>query len=156
MKRTLFSLLILACCLTVFSGCSARQTRHVVKLTDDNLWQYVAVSPATDFVAAASDAPLTCSIRGVLDYALYENVILTFEVVYYKPEAPTVPDQKSYTISVALNAAGEAEFEVPYHGLALIKNGTGAISDYGASCELYWFNRSLRLKAVSGSVIYTA
>ena len=155
MKRALSFLLALVLCLSVLSGCAVRQTRHVVELNNENLWKYLSVSLTTDFVDAESEAPLACSIRGVLDYALYENVVLTFEVVRYKPESPTVPDQKSYTVTIALNAAGDAEFEIPYHGLAHTKNGIGTVRDYGTHSELYWFKRSLRLTAVSGTVAYT-
>lgn len=155
MKRAQSFLLALVLCLSVLSGCAARQTRHVVELNDENLWKYLAISLTTDFVDAESESPLECSIRGVLDYALYEDVVLTFDVVYYKPETPAVPDQKCYTVSIALNAAGDAEFEIPYHGLVQIKNGLGNISEYGSSGELYWFKRSLRLNSVSGTVTYT-
>ena len=155
MKRALSFLLALVLCLSVLSGCAVRQTRHVVELNNENLWKYLSVSLTTDFVDAESEAPLACSIRGVLDYALYEDVVLTFEVVYYKPETPTVSDQKSYTVAIALNAAGDAEFEIPYHGLVQIKNGVGQVRDYGSSTELYWFKRSLRLNSVSGTVTYT-
>jgi len=154
MKRSAHRLLALALCLSALSGC-ARQPVQRVTLSEENLWQYVAVAPTADFVPAQSDAPLVCCVRGVLDYALYEDVLLTFEVVYYKPESPNVPDQKSYTVSVALNAAGGAQFEVPYTGLAQIKNGVGSIRDYGDSAELYWFNRTLRLTGVTGTVCLT-
>ena len=158
MKRILSFLLAVAVFLITLSGCAAGERKQkctVVELTEENLWRYVAVSLDTDFVPAQSDGALECSVNGVLDWALYENVVLTFDVVYYKPNAAG-PEHKHYSVDIALNAAGDARFEVPYTGLAQICGGTGAVTEWGDTSELYWYNRILQLKSVAGTVICTA
>ena len=155
MKRAFSAVLAAMLCMFAFSGCSDVNIgkRNVVDLTESNLWQYVSISEITSFVPAESEASLECNVNGVLDYAFYEDVVLTFEVSYFKP-GEVGPAIKNEPVVVALNAAGEAHFVVEYSGLARAVDREGYVKSMAVG-ELYWFNRTIRLKSVSGKVIYT-
>ena len=160
MKKALSYLLIVSAFLLCLSGCTAAdqtQTRRVVELDNSNYWKYLAISAdPTKLAEAETETVLTGSVRGVLDYAYYEDVIVTFEVRYRKERAGGSPsDIKSFDVEVELNAAGEAEFKVDYTGIAVAVNGVGSAYVENPA-ELFWFYRNLDFKSVSGKVIFTA
>ena len=139
-----------------FCGCAAKdskQTRNVVELNNGNYWEYLNVSKGTTVAAAETETVLTGSIRGALEYAYYEDVVLIYEVIFRK-EDEDLSNAKRYEVKVKLNAAGEADFMVDYTGAAKSLNGMGSAYAEHIS-ELYWFRRNLDLKSVSGKVIYT-
>ena len=161
MKRTVLFLLVVSMLLFHLSGCTGadqKQTRRVVELDDSNYWKYLAVSAdPSELAEAETETVLTGAVRGVLDYAYYEDVVVTFEVRYREERAggSRPSDIKSYEVKVKLNAAGDAEFIVDYTGAAAEVNGVGdAFAEHPA--ELFWFYRNLWFKSVSGKVIFTA
>ena len=151
MRKTISILLLITICLSAFSGCDKAQVYQTVELTSVDLWQYVEVAMITDFVPAESEAPLHCAITGALDQAIYEDVVVTFEVTYYKP-GESGPAQKCYDVEITLNAGGNAEFEVLSAGISQIVNGKGKSYEADPQ-ELFWFNRSIRVTSARGKVI---
>lgn len=93
---------------------------------------------------------LQCSISGVLSHAVYEDVVLTFQVQRYPNKGE---EMIAYEVRVLLNAAGEAAFKIDTGGLARILNGKGECG-YDAHAELSSHNRDIQLKSVEGKVIY--
>ena len=155
MKRFFCMLLALVLCFVSLSACNQqanRQTRNVVELTEGNYSNYLELCYLRDFVPKGDNSNLEVAIKGVLDYAYYEDVVLTFKVKAYTD--PTKP-VKEYEINVALNAAGDADFRVEYNGLGIINNGIGKQIWQDDCCELYWFNAKIQLESVSGKIIYT-
>lgn len=155
MKRVLCVFFALVICFSALSGCTAgtdRETRNVVELTESNYSSYLEVCYIRDFVPEESDANLEVAIKGVLEYAYYEDVVLTFKVEAYTDPVKPV---KEYEINVTLNAAGDAEFRVEYNGVGFINNGIGKQIRQDDGCELFWFKAQIRLESVSGKIIYT-
>lgn len=152
MRKALCVVLIISLCICSFPGCSEKE-RQVVELTNDNYWQYLNVSEGNDFAEANSETALSGSIRGVLDYAYYEDVVLIYEVAY-RADHSDWENAKRYEVKVTLNAAGDADFEVTYNGIAVPVNGVG-YADSETVNELYGYYRNLFFKSVSGKVIYT-
>lgn len=155
MKKTISILLLIAICLSAFSGCGIFKDHQTVELTKQNLWQYVEVAMIDDYVPAKSEESLKCAITGALDQAIYEDVVLTFTVKVYNPDSAGT-GRKHYDIEVTLNAGGNAEFEVVYAGVAQILNGKGQCRELDDAIRLYEFNRGIELTAVKGKVILPA
>lgn len=156
MKKFACMIFALIICFCSLSGCTpegGKQTRNVVELTDFNFANYLVVHYIKDFVPTGDDTNLEVEIEGVLDYAYYEDVVLTFEVTLYVPGQTSKPT--THEVYVTLNAAGDAQFRVEYSGLPLISNGVGQEIDYNGISELVRWHRTIRLKSVTGKVIYT-
>lgn len=150
MKKVVSSIVALTVALSAFFWYSDKHEPNVVELTKENVWEYVVIDYISDYVRAEKEDALRCSISGALSHAVYEDVVLVFQVQRY-------PNDKGealrYDVEVTLNAAGEAELEIGYSGLPYILNGKGKC-DCDGHAELYWHNRDLQLKSVSGKVIY--
>ncbi len=162
MKKALSMILVLCLVFSVFAftGCAPtveepnenQPIRHTVDLTVDNLWKYVDVSITGNGANAGSDVSIFGSIKGVLDFALYENVVIAFDVIYYTPDM-TEDEYQSYTMLIALNAAGDAEFETTYLGTTSVT--LGKWNGYkGELVNLKNYNRKIYVQSVTGTVSY--
>lgn len=154
MRKVASILLVLSICLLCLSGCEVKdnkQTRRVVELDNSNWWTYLTIAEGTTVAAPQTETALSGSIRGVLDYAYYEDVVVTYELAV-RMNGAEWNNAKRYEVEVKLNAAGDAEFEIVYNGIAVPSIGNANIEN---PMELYGFYRNLFFKSVSGKVIYT-
>ncbi len=154
MRKLVSIVLVLSICLLCLSGCGAKdnkQTRRVVELNNSNCWKYLTITEGTTVAAPQTETALSGSIRGVLDYAYYEDVVVTYELAV-RMDGAEWDNTKRYEVKVKLNAAGDAEFEIEYTGVAVPSIGNADIEN---PMELYGFYRNLFFKSVSGKVIYT-
>ena len=154
MRKLASVVLALSIFLLCFSGCGAKdhkQTRRVVELNNSNCWKYLTITEGTTVAEPQTETALSGSIRGVLDYAYYEDVVVTYELAV-RTNGAEWNDAKRYEVQVKLNAAGDAEFEIVYNGIAVPSVGSAMIEN---PMELYGFYRNLFFKSVSGKVIYT-
>ena len=121
-----------------------------MELTRENVWEYLAIDYIQSSVAEDKNDPLRCSISGVLSHAVYEDVVLTFQV----DRIPNDGEERiEYDVRIMLNTAGEAEFQVDTSGLATILIGKGeCYTDRPA--ELLFYRRHIYLKSVEGKVVY--
>ncbi len=153
-------LMLIICLLSAFTlvGCQNQQpvnenqpTRTVVELNENNYWKYFNVSQSGNI---DDEKPTVFhEINGVLDYALYEDVVFFFDVIYYT-DGQTEDQYKSYTMRIACNTAGDAAFETTYLGLTNVTVGKWLGAD-GALVSLANYNWKIHFKSVSGKVIYT-
>lgn len=123
MKRFFVVLLVL---ILVFSmtGCKINEdytdnkypTKTVVELNEDNYWKYLSVN------ISSSNYFAICEINGALDFALYEDVVLVFDVIYYV-KGQTEEDYNSYTMLIGCNASGDASFTTSQSGVTRVSIG---------------------------------
>lgn len=153
-------LLIAICSLSAFTlaGCQPEgepedenlPVRTVVELNENNYWKYINVSHSANY--DDEKASISYEISGVLDYALYENVVISFDVIYYT-EGQSEEEYKSYTMRIACNAAGDAVFETTNLGITNVTVGKWL----GVDGELVSFENykwKIHMKSVTGKVIY--
>ncbi len=162
MKKIASALLILSVLLTALSfvGCQAQEDpdnenqpgRTVVELNENNYWKYFQITSGVNNVHAGGKGSISYEIRGVLDYALYEDVVFSFDVIYYT-EGQTDDEYQSYTMRIACNAAGEAAFETTYLGITDVRVGKCLGFD-GELVSFENYNWKVHFKSVAGKVIY--
>ena len=163
MKKYISLILAMIICLTsllALVSCQPKEptanenepTRTVIELDENNYWKYFNVrqSGNTDDEKPA----VFHEINGVLDYALYEDVVFAFDVIYYT-DGQTDDQYQSYTMRIACNAAGDAAFETTYLGITNVTIGKWLGAD-GELVSLASYNWKIHFKSVSGKVIYTA
>ncbi len=148
----LLSTLLLSGCQTVIPPEDNGAVHTEVDLDMNNLWKYITISISGP-AAAGSEASIHCEINGVLDYALYEDVVIGFNVYYYTSDQSD-DEYQYYTMYIALNAAGNAEFMTTYLGTTSVKYGKWAGID-GELVNLHNYNRKIYAEHVSGKVIYS-
>lgn len=149
----ILSLLSFALLLT---GCFAVDDRNenpdamyeTVVLDDNNYWKYLNISSDTE--KTSDGERFVCCVNGVIDFALYEDVVLSFDVIYYVDGA-TEADYNSYTMRIACNAAGGAEFETTSYGHTNVAVGKWLGAD-GALVSLQNYNWKVHLHSVTGTV----
>ena len=128
-------------------------TRTVVELNESNYWKYFAVScDMKNDLNAGGKGRVGYDIEGVLDYALYEDVVFTFEVIYYT-DGQKEEEYQSYAMRIGCNAAGDAKFETDYLGLTDVTVGKLLGTD-GELVSLENYNWKLHFISVTGKVIY--
>ena len=164
MKKALSLFLIVSILLTPLSliGCQPKEetenenqpARTVVELTEDNYWKYITVNSEAISVSAGGKGSISYEIKGVLDFALYEDVVFSFDVFYYT-DGQKDDEYQSYTMRIACNAAGDASFETVYQGITLVTVGKWLGVD-GELVSFENYNWKIHLKSVTGKVIYTA
>ncbi len=164
-KITSIVLIITLLLLSVFtfSGCKKSNTanneenlpeRTVVLLNENNYWKYMDVTTDIGSVFAGGKGSISYDINGVLDYALYEDVVFSFDVFYYT-DGQTDDQYQSYTMRIACNAAGDAAFETTYLGITNVTVGKW-LGTSGNLVSFENYNWKIHFKSVSGKVIYTA
>ena len=131
-----------------------RPIRTVVELNENNYWKYFEVSSYANNVHAGGDGTFGYEIMGVLNYALYEDVVFTFDVIYYT-EGQTDDQYQSYTMRIGCNAAGDAMFETTHLGITNVTVGKYLGID-GELVSFENYNWKIHFKSVTGKVIYTA
>ncbi len=162
--KKIFALLFII--LTVFTlsfslvGCQREEepanenlpVRTVVELNANNYWKYFNVSQSGNI---DDEKPTVFhEINGVLGYALYEDVVFFFDVIYYT-DGQTDDQYQSYTMRIACNAAGDAAFQTTYLGLTNVTIGKWLGAD-GELVSLENYNWKIHFQSVSGKIIYTA
>ena len=161
MKRIISLILLIAICsLSAFTltGCQREgepedenlPVRTVVELNENNYWKYINVSHSASYDDERKS--ISYEITGVLDYALYEDVVVLFDVIYYT-EGQSEEEYQSYTMRIACNASGDAVFETTYLGITNVTVGKWL----GADGELVSFENykwKIHMKSVTGKVIY--
>ena len=163
MKKILSLFLIISMVLStlLLVGCQPAEepdndiqaVRTVVELNENNYWKYFEISSDANNVHAGGDGTFSYEIRGVLDYALYEDVVVTFDVIYYT-EGQTDDQYQSYTMRIGCNAAGDAVFETVDDGITLVTVGKYLGID-GELVSFENYNWKIHFKSVTGNVIYT-
>lgn len=162
MKKTISLLLVVISLFSMltFVGCQQEEpamnenqlTQTVVELNENNYWKYFNVHQSGNI---DDEKPTVFhEINGVLDYALYEDVVFAFDVIYYT-DGQSDDQYQSYTMRIACNAAGDAAFETTYLGLTNVSIGKWLGAD-GKLVSLANYHWKIHFKSVSGKVIYTA
>lgn len=159
-KSVWLAMMIGVACIFGLVGCKqeGNQTkgeqpvRTVIELNENNYWKYLSVMQSGDI----DDEKPTISheINGVLDYALYEDVVFAFDVIYYV-DGQTYDQYQSYTMRIACNAAGDAAFETTYLGYTNVSIGKWLGAD-GELVSLVNYHWKIHFNSVLGKVIYTA
>ena len=163
MNKTIALLLTLSIILStlLLAGCQPselidsekRPERTVIELDENNYWKYFNVSCDTDSVRAGEKGSLLCEIKGILTFALYEDVVFSFDVIYYV-DNQTDDEYQSYTMRIGCNAAGNAKFETFYNGITNATIGKWLGID-GELVNFENYNRKINIRSVTGKVIYT-
>ncbi|MBR7116982.1 MAG: hypothetical protein IKC87_04660 [Clostridia bacterium] len=164
MKRILSLLMVVSILLSTLLFVSCQPTeepdnenqpiRTVVELNENNYWKYFEISFDSNNVHAGGDGTFGYKIMGVLDYALYEDAVFTFDVIYYT-EGQTDDQYQSYTMRIGCNAAGDAVFETTHLGMTNVTVGKYLGID-GELVSFENYNWKIHFKSVTGKVIYIA
>lgn len=133
------------------SNNSSNTTITVIGLNENNYWKYFNVFQSGNI--DEEKPTIFYEINGVLDYALYEDVVFVFDVIYYT-DGQSDDQYQSYTMRIACNAAGDAAFETTYLGVTNVKIGKWLGAD-GELVSLVNYNWKIHLNSVSGKVIYS-
>lgn len=119
---------------------------YEVELTKDNFDEFLDLNVTTVLVNPSTyEKDNFCEIKGVLNYAYYKNVTVSFHVEYTRSAG--IVDDNIYTgdFSVKLNAAGNYTFYTKDDAvLNTVNNGTITTLT----------NKSITVTAVSGVVIF--
>ncbi len=163
MKKVVSLFIIFSVLLTALSlvGCQSNEKIHnknqptqtVVELTENNYWKYIDLQFSGNGNKAGEDGSIFCTINGVLDFALYDDVVIAFDVIYYTDDQSD-DEYNRYTMFIALNAAGNAEFETTHSGTTNVEYGKWNGID-GELVYLHDYNRKIVVKSITGKVIYT-
>lgn len=164
MKRNIIAFFVCGIVLTalLFTGCQPatgssdgkeQPTQTVIELGENNYWKYFNISYDMNNLYPGGKGRFAYEIEGVLGFALYEDVVFSFDVFYYidgqQPE-----DYQSYTMKIGCNYAGGAKFETTYLGSTNVSVGKwlGADGNLAGFENYRW---KIQFNAVSGKVIYT-
>ena len=126
-------------------------TNTVIELNENNYWKYFNVFQSENI---DDEKPtIFYEIQGVLDYALYEDVVFAFDVIYYI-DGQTDDEYQSYTMRIACNLAGDAAFETTYLGHTNVTIGKWLGAD-GELVSLENYNWKIHFNSISGKVTYS-
>ncbi len=164
MKRILSLVLVTALCLlstVALFGCQSDRTpnedvepeKTVIELNEKNYWQYINMQLEADNGFTGEMYSTSCVVSGVLDFALYEDVVLSFDVIYYT-NGQSEDEYQSYTMRIACNAAGDAAFETTSLGTTNVSVGKWLGTD-GKLVSFYDYNWKIHFKSISGKVIFS-
>lgn len=117
-----------------------KNKRYEIDLNLDNYWKYFEESGNTN---ASGYNSLTFSIKGVLSYAYYEDVYISF---YVKVNDVVYPKLSQ---SIELRADGYGTITPITYDTVFMKNA------YGQDVSLYSYQRSIYVKSISGKVIFS-
>lgn len=152
---TLFAIILSGCVSNNPSTCkgsneSSNDGTTIVTLTKDNIDTYFNVSQTGQYGMYRMD--YTISFKGVLTFAVYENVIVTLNMhIYAEDGAPYYNAMNNdFVRDLPLNAAGEGTSTLYYSDATIdhvVETGLGY--DMLAHYECTW-----SIKAISGNVRY--
>lgn len=165
MKKNIaaFFACVVALTALLFTGCQSadkdgggnnqQPTQTVIELDENNYWKYFAVAYDMSNLYPGGKGQFSYDIKGVLGYALYDNVIFSFNVFYYT-DGQKVEEYQSYTMKIGCNAAGCAEFETTYLGTTNVTVGKwlGANGKLASFANYHW---KIQFNSVTGKVIYS-
>ncbi len=163
MKRMLLFVPVMALCLlstVALFGCQSDKTpngnvepeKTVIELNENNYWKYINMQLEVDNGSAGEMYSTSCVVSGVLDFALYEDVVISFDVIYYT-DGQSEEEYQSYTMRIACNAAGDAVFETTSLGITNVSVGKWLGTD-GELVSFYNYNWKIHFKSISGNVIF--
>ena len=122
--------------------------RYDIDLTVNNYWKYLDITG--DFEASYySYKSLSYSVSGVLSYAYYEDVMITFDYCggYYNSYTNTKNDKEYHAnIYANLNAAGNDSGSIAYNYVPT--NITPEFKDD----SFYSYDRKLSIKSITGTI----
>ena len=163
MKRILsiFLLISVISALLLISGCGLAEEgknencpeRTIVELNDNNYWKYFEITSSANNTHSGGVGSFVYEIRGALDFALYDDVVFSFDVIYFK-EGETDESYQSYTMRIGCNAAGDAVYETVEAGITNVTVGKYLGID-GELVSFENYNWKVHFKSVTGKVIYT-
>ncbi len=146
MKR-IFGLLIGLILMFSMTGCKSKGSKTTIELNEDNYWKYITVT-GMEVGGVASYV-----IEGVLMCAVYEDVVFSFDVIYYT-DGQAEEDYNSYTMLIACTASGDARFTTYSSGITNVATGKWmGISD-GELINLENYKWKMQFHTVSGKVVY--
>lgn len=120
--------------------------RHVVTLTTDNLWYYL--DAGSNIVKPGSSDSVYLTFAGVLGFALYDNVVVKGDLVFYDPTAsPAESDYSHYRFDLRLDAAGDGSF--------VWEGDVFPASHPAGTATFFDYTRKTEVEGISGEVIYT-
>lgn len=163
--KYLFPLMILLVCCFVFVGCD-NQTKsnpvddpyqgHIVyELSLDNQWKYfdvVSTRTSVDTFQTLSGIrqcnydSVYYEIAGLLDFVIYDNVVLTFEYKILDQYDETIEYIATYQLELAANGCGR--LSIPYTDIS------EEIQDDFPYDSVGFCKRYLTLKSISGKVVF--
>ena len=119
--------------------------QRVIELNMDNYQSFLTCSTGN-----------ISSVSGVLLYAYYENVVVTYNVIYQPKSYYPGADSYQGDFSIVLNAAGNATFSIESSDvLAVLKPVNGNSYEDLTDLGLAGYDKTITLKSVSGKVIFT-
>lgn len=163
--KYLFPLMLILVCCFVFVGCD-NQTKsnpvddpyqgHIVyELSLDNQWKYfdvVSTRTSVDTFQTLSGIrqcnydSVYYEIAGLLDFVIYDNVVLTFEYKILDQYDETIEYIATYQLELAANGCGR--LSIPYTDIS------EEIQDDFPYDSVGFCKRYLKLKSISGKVVF--
>ena len=131
-------------------GCQTKENpkTNIIEIDNNNYWKYFNV---TGVSSGGSYQNSFYKIEGILNFALYDNIIIAYDVIYYQV-GDSEEEYKSYTIYIECNAAGNASFTVFSENIYV---GVGKLVKIdGEQVDLESYNWKVQFKSISGNVIY--
>ena len=168
MKKMISFLLI--CTLFMLTACSSKKTtttivttdehgaieddknkRYEFDLTMDNYWKFFDNIQEEYMVGANSYDPIIYTNKGILSYAYYEDVIITFELSYtmHNPYAENEEDKLKHKV------IGNVYLPLKADGYGIFTYGYNYPVEGETSTSLYWADRYLKVVGISGKVIFS-
>lgn len=121
-----------------------------VALTNENLDTYFNITKTDSHLAYRQDSSI--SFKGVLTFAVYDNVVITLNMHIYGEGngLDFISKNSNYERQLKLNAAGEGTSTLFY------EDGTidHAVNTGLGYDDLHWYECTWSIKTVSGSVKY--
>ena len=126
--------------------------RYEIKLNKNNYWEYLDISgnldvSANETVSRGVYKNVSCTIEGVLNFAYYENVIVTMDYYIYDSNK----EYHNADVVIELNASGSAFKELQYTFLP--ENAEPKFDSQTTNLANY--NRKLSLKDITGMIYFS-
>ena len=150
----LFSMLLCGCIPNKDSSNTSQQSNNdgatVVALTKDNLVTYFNITKSDTQVGYGQD--IWISFKGVLTFAVYEEVIITLNMHIYGEgdDLHYVSKNNDYERQLKLNAAGEGTSTLSFEDGKI----DGVVDTGLGYNNLHWYECTWSIKAVAGNVKY--
>lgn len=146
----LFTLLLCGCQPDKNSSKESNDGTTSVALTTENLDTYFNITQTGNYGTYRQD--YTISFKGVLTFAVYENVVITLNMNIYGQgdDLHYLSKNNDYERQLKLNAAGEGTSVLSYEDGKI----DGVVDTGLGHDNLHWYECTWSIKTVSGSVKY--